>query len=109
MLIKSCMFLFLSLTCSVFFSIACQIYFQSMMTEGINMDEENAMQGEIEIERIPTRMIEARPKDLVPVFDYLQTPKFLHARCVEVLYVHFSDYVDSNIVFILSRDTLIKI
>jgi len=61
-------------------SIACQIYFQSMMTEGIKVDDADALQGEIEIERIPTRMIEARSKDLVPLFDYLQTPKFLHTR-----------------------------
>jgi len=61
-------------------SIACQIYFQSMMTGGIKVDDAEALQGEIEIERIPTRMIEARSKDLVPLFDYLQTPKFLHTR-----------------------------
>jgi len=61
-------------------SIACQIYFQSMMTEGIKVDDADALQGEIEIERIPTRMIEARSKDLVPLFDHLQTPKFLHTR-----------------------------
>ncbi|KAJ6293207.1 hypothetical protein OIU78_025233 [Salix suchowensis] len=57
-----------------------EIYFQSMMTEGMDVDDADAMQGEIEIERIPTRMIEARSKDLVPLFDYLQTPKFLHTR-----------------------------
>ncbi|EEF39532.1 breast carcinoma amplified sequence, putative [Ricinus communis] len=47
-----------------------EIYFQPMMTEGIKMDGENAMLGEIEVERLPTRTIEARSKDLVPVFDY---------------------------------------
>ncbi|CAK7338346.1 unnamed protein product [Dovyalis caffra] len=57
-----------------------EIYFQSVMTEGIEVDDASAMQGEIEIERIPTRMIEARSKDLVPLFDYLQTPKFPHTR-----------------------------
>lgn len=51
--------------------------------------QDNALGGEIEIERFPTRMIEARSKDLVPVFDYLQTPKFQTARCNEVLSVHF--------------------
>ncbi|KAJ6887038.1 autophagy-related protein 18f-like [Populus alba x Populus x berolinensis] len=57
-----------------------EIYFQSMMVEGIEVDDADALQGEIEIERIPTRMIEARSKDLVPLFDHLQTPKFLHTR-----------------------------
>ncbi|KDP39046.1 hypothetical protein JCGZ_00803 [Jatropha curcas] len=52
-----------------------EIYFQLMVTEGIKMDEENTVLGEIEVERIPARTIEARSKDLVPVFDYLR-----HAR-----------------------------
>lgn len=66
-------------SCFIYF----QIYFQSMVMDGIKMAEENAFGGEIEIERFPTRMIEARSKDLVPVFDYLQTPQFQQARCVE--------------------------
>lgn len=49
------------------------------------MGEENASVGEIEIERVPTRMIEARSKDLVPLFDYLHAPKFQQIRCAEVL------------------------
>ncbi|OMP04510.1 hypothetical protein COLO4_09563 [Corchorus olitorius] len=57
-----------------------EIYFHSMVMDGIKMAEENAFGGEIEIERFPTRMIEARSKDLIPVFDYLQTPKFQQAR-----------------------------
>ncbi|XVF34089.1 hypothetical protein REPUB_Repub18cG0027200 [Reevesia pubescens] len=57
-----------------------EIYFQSIAMDGIKMAEENAFGGEIEIETFPTRMIEARSKDLVPVFDYLQTPKFQQAR-----------------------------
>ena len=56
-----------------------------MMVDGV---EDNVLGGEIEVERFPTRMIEARSKDLVPVFDYLQTPKFQKARCAEVLFVH---------------------
>ncbi|KAF2285834.1 hypothetical protein GH714_008317 [Hevea brasiliensis] len=52
-----------------------EIYFQLMTAEEIKMDRETALGGEIDVERIPTRMIEARSKDLVPVFDYLQ-----HAR-----------------------------
>ncbi|GLT77497.1 hypothetical protein SLA2020_490740 [Shorea laevis] len=57
-----------------------EIYFQSMVMEAIKMPEEDAFGGEIEIERLPTRMIEARSKDLIPVFDYLQNPKFQQAR-----------------------------
>ncbi|XP_065862256.1 autophagy-related protein 18f isoform X2 [Euphorbia lathyris] len=49
-----------------------EIYFQSMMTEGIQVDGGSPMLGEVEVERIPTRTIEARSKDLVPVFDYLR-------------------------------------
>lgn len=56
-----------------------EVYFQSMIDD-LNMDEENALGGEIEIEKMPTRIIEARSRDLVPVFDYLQTPKFQQAR-----------------------------
>jgi hypothetical protein len=57
-----------------------QIYFQSMTVEATNMDETNAAWGEIEIERIPTRMIEARSRGLVPVFDYLPIPKIQQTR-----------------------------
>ncbi|KAA8526937.1 hypothetical protein F0562_008834 [Nyssa sinensis] len=57
-----------------------EVYFQSMMIDGIKMDEEGSVGGEIEIERIPTCMIEARSKGLVPVFDYLQTANFQQAR-----------------------------
>ncbi|KAI8011853.1 Autophagy-related protein 18f [Camellia lanceoleosa] len=51
-----------------------QIYFQFM-----TIDEEGAPGREIEIERIPTRMIEARSKNLIPVFESLPTPKFQRA------------------------------
>ncbi|KAL1184924.1 hypothetical protein V6Z11_A01G079100 [Gossypium hirsutum] len=53
-----------------------EIYFQSMVMDGIKMAEENASGGEIEIENFSAQMIEARSKSLVPVFDYVQTPKF---------------------------------
>ncbi|MBA0606609.1 hypothetical protein Godav_019051 [Gossypium davidsonii] len=53
-----------------------EIYFQSMVMDGIKMAEENAFGGEIEIENFSAQMIEARSKNLVPVFDYVQTPKF---------------------------------
>ncbi|XP_050217930.1 autophagy-related protein 18f [Mercurialis annua] len=54
-----------------------EVCFQPMMTEGTKLDGENAMLGEIEIERILTRTIEARSANLVPVFDrrrYARTP-----------------------------------
>ncbi|XP_027340566.1 autophagy-related protein 18f isoform X1 [Abrus precatorius] len=57
-----------------------EIYFHSMSKESTVMDEEAASGGEIEIERIPTCMIEARSKDLVPIFDYIQTPKSQQTR-----------------------------
>ncbi|XP_062168619.1 autophagy-related protein 18f [Alnus glutinosa] len=57
-----------------------EIYFQSMMVEATKMDESNASWGEIEIERIPARMIEARSKGLVPAFDYLPIPKIQQTR-----------------------------
>ncbi|GFZ12470.1 autophagy 18 F-like protein [Actinidia rufa] len=57
-----------------------EIYFQSMIIDGVQIDGEATSGGEIEIERIPTRMIEARSKDLVPIFEYLQTPRFQQTR-----------------------------
>lgn len=56
-----------------------EIYFQSMMNDAVNIDSENAG-GEMEIENIPLRTIEARSKNLVPVFDYLDNPKSQLAR-----------------------------
>ncbi|XP_011097925.1 autophagy-related protein 18f [Sesamum indicum] len=60
-----------------------EIYFQSMLTDGFNIKEEGACGGEIEIERVPTRMLEARSRGLVPVFDYLQTPKSQQGRITD--------------------------
>ncbi|GAV60852.1 WD40 domain-containing protein/BCAS3 domain-containing protein [Cephalotus follicularis] len=57
-----------------------EIYFQSMMHKGVIMDDENKLEGEIEVERVPTRMIEARSKDLVPIFERLPNPKLQQAR-----------------------------
>ncbi|KAL6553426.1 hypothetical protein OROGR_007268 [Orobanche gracilis] len=51
-----------------------EMYFQAMRIDG--SDEEGTSGGEIEIERVSTRMLEGRLKNLVPVFDYLQSPKF---------------------------------
>lgn len=44
------------------------------------MDEKAASGGEFEIEKIPTRVIEARLKDLVPILDFIQTSKFQYTR-----------------------------
>ncbi|KAI4333805.1 hypothetical protein L6164_018567 [Bauhinia variegata] len=57
-----------------------EIYFQSMVKDTTVMEEKTASGGEIEIEKIPTRMIEARSKNLIPIFDYIQTPKFQQTR-----------------------------
>ncbi|KAI4374756.1 hypothetical protein MLD38_012713 [Melastoma candidum] len=52
------------------------IHFQSMMIDDVNKsDEESSFGGEREIERISTRTVEGRSKDLVPVFDHLPTFK----------------------------------
>ena len=48
-----------------------------MQNDGLNEGDHG---GEIEIERFPVRMLEARSKDLVPIFDYLQNPKFQRER-----------------------------
>ncbi|XP_073005372.1 autophagy-related protein 18f-like isoform X2 [Typha latifolia] len=45
------------------------ICFQVMMDEKMEVDNSSAVGREIEIERIPTRTIAARSKDLRPVFD----------------------------------------
>lgn len=56
-----------------------QIYFQVMGRDGVKIDEIDHP-GELDIERITTRMVEARSKDLVPVFDYLQSSKISQPR-----------------------------
>jgi hypothetical protein len=64
-----------------------------MLKESTIMDEEGASGGEFEIERIPTSMIEARPKDLVPIFNYMQTPKFQQTRCDDIACSHIHTYI----------------
>jgi hypothetical protein len=55
-------------------------------------DQDYAFQGEIEIERIQTRVVKARSKYLIPVFDFVQGPRLEQAnqRCV----VNFVDYAN---------------
>ncbi|XP_073139509.1 autophagy-related protein 18f-like isoform X2 [Henckelia pumila] len=57
-----------------------EINFQSILANGYNVDEESTCGGEMELEKFPTRVIEARSKNLVPIFDYLQAPKIRHGR-----------------------------
>ncbi|KAL5548243.1 hypothetical protein UlMin_003474 [Ulmus minor] len=57
-----------------------EIYFQTMMMDDADMDKQFPSAGELEIERIPTHTIEARSKDLIPVFDHLQYTKFQKPR-----------------------------
>ncbi|MED6219840.1 hypothetical protein PIB30_039401 [Stylosanthes scabra] len=56
------------------------IYFHSISKEPTIMNEEAASGGEFEIEKIPSRMIESRSKDLIPIFDYVQTPRVQQTR-----------------------------
>ncbi|KAI4340059.1 hypothetical protein MLD38_024933 [Melastoma candidum] len=57
------------------------IHFLSMLANDVNnLDEGTSFGGEIEIERIPARMVAARSRDLVPVFDCLQTFKVQSPR-----------------------------
>ncbi|GMH05703.1 hypothetical protein Nepgr_007543 [Nepenthes gracilis] len=57
-----------------------EIYFQSLMINNSKLAEQSYIGGEIEIERISTYTIEARSKNLVPVFDNFQHPKSERAR-----------------------------
>lgn len=45
-----------------------------MMNDAIKIEGAKSG-GELEIENIPSRPIESRSKNLVPVFDYLDNPK----------------------------------
>ncbi|KAL5972799.1 hypothetical protein ACLOJK_039605 [Asimina triloba] len=60
---------------------------QVMLTDGLDEDSDETLAGEIEIERIPTRLIEARSKDLIPVFNHLQSPTFQQPRCIELCFL----------------------
>lgn len=58
--------------------------------------------GEIEIERIPTRTVEARSTDLKPAFDYLHMPRYQQPRC---------DFSFMNLILhaMLKTDFIIKV
>lgn len=53
-----------------------------MIKDDSVLGEEDTLGGEIQIERFPARMVEARLKDLVPVFDYQKMPHFQISRYV---------------------------
>ncbi|KAJ8532604.1 hypothetical protein K7X08_012527 [Anisodus acutangulus] len=57
-----------------------EIYFQSFVADEINIGDIYAFGGEAEIEVFPTHLVEARSKDLVPVFDYIQASKTQQGR-----------------------------
>ncbi|KAJ6819617.1 autophagy-related protein 18f-like isoform X1 [Iris pallida] len=57
-----------------------EIYFQVLMDESIRGENSDGTGGEIEIERIPTRTVEARSKELIPVSDYLHSPRLQQSR-----------------------------
>ncbi|MCD7463910.1 hypothetical protein HAX54_051687 [Datura stramonium] len=57
-----------------------EIYFQSFVVDEINIGDVYAFGGEAEIEVFPTHLVEARSKDLVPVFDYIQASKTQQGR-----------------------------
>ncbi|PHU13064.1 hypothetical protein BC332_19994 [Capsicum chinense] len=57
-----------------------EMYFQSFVANEINTGDVYAFGGEAEIEEFPTHLVEARKKDLVPVFDYIQSSKSQQGR-----------------------------
>lgn len=61
-------------------SLVCQICFQVIMDENIIAKNDSDTGGELEMERLPTRTIETRSKELMPVFDHLQSPRFQQPR-----------------------------
>lgn len=69
--------------------------------------EEITSKGEIEIERIPTRMIEARSKDLVPIFDF-HTRNFPQTRFGDTIkYLDNSNDLDIACSIIVLNDYII--
>lgn len=65
------------------------------------------MGGEIEIERIPTRTIEARSKDLVPIFDYHRNRNFHQTRFVDpIKQLDYSKDIDIAFPIIALNDYL---
>ncbi|KAG5597786.1 hypothetical protein H5410_039018 [Solanum commersonii] len=57
-----------------------EIYFQSFVADEGKIGDVYAFGGETEIEEFPTHLVEARSKDLVPVFDFSQASKTQQGR-----------------------------
>ncbi|KAG9454210.1 hypothetical protein H6P81_007114 [Aristolochia fimbriata] len=57
-----------------------EIYFHVMMMDDDKSWNDVENTGEVEIEKLQTRVVEARTKDLIPVFDYVETPKLQESR-----------------------------
>lgn len=57
-----------------------EIYFEAIVDENIIIDDNNVTGGEIEIERFTARTIETGPKELIPLFDRLQSSRFQQSR-----------------------------
>lgn len=56
-----------------------------MMDENVKSYDSGSYYGEVDIENIASRTIEARSKDLVPVFDNSRTPMSQQLRSDPVL------------------------
>ena len=67
-----------------------------MVKEATIIDEADAAGGEFEIERIPTRVIQARSKHLIPVFEYLQAPKVQQTRYGDFFPAILPNYVTDH-------------
>ncbi|OVA10916.1 WD40 repeat [Macleaya cordata] len=61
-----------------------QIYFQSMTKDVVKAENLSSLGGEIEIEQLLCRIIEAKSKHVLAVFDDLQAPKFQQSRVPSV-------------------------
>ncbi|KAG8055147.1 hypothetical protein GUJ93_ZPchr0001g30637 [Zizania palustris] len=56
------------------------MHFQVMEDQNLEADSSGIISGEIEIEKVQTRNIESRSKNLIPVFESLHTSRFQQRR-----------------------------
>lgn len=57
-----------------------QMHFQVMGDGALEADNTGIISGELEIEKLQTRNIESRSKNLIPVFESLHTSRFQQSR-----------------------------
>ena len=73
-----------------------QVHFQVIGAETLEADTTDDISGETEIEKVWTRNIESRSKNLIPVFDSLHTSRYQQTRYVLSLHlclvVYLSDW-----------------